>query len=423
MNDAEVKYGTTEKELLAIVYSVTKCRTYFIVTAFEIITDHKALSFLDSTRYHSARLIRWCMILQQYSFVVRYCTGRDNLVVDFFSRNPSKRFEDETLTSLTVAPILSCIPPPDERSENPSIISKLAQDLARLPAPLKYDLLAIRRLQLEEPNISKIREQVKVGKQIDTYCLHNDVLFRLYPSTNRWLLVRPKALQLRVLEHFHGRLEHPGVSKTIEYLREYFYWDHMSKGVKVFVKMCNLYQRSKSLTYSMQGSYQLVAAKSPGELVTVDFYGALPRAQDNYQYIFVMLDAFFKHERLYPLRNATTHSVLAKVQREYIPELSRPKAIVADNGSQFTSRRWRDALAELRIKPRFCSIRHPQSNPTDRIMKELGRFFRVFCAEAHNTWAKYVLRIERLLNITTHPSTGFTPFELHFGKRPQDELD
>lgn len=34
----------------------------------------------------------------------------------------------------------------------------------------------------------------------------------------------------------------------------------------------------------------------------------------------------------------------------------------------------------------FFSVRHPQSNPVERIMRELGRFFRIFCAE-HAKWA------------------------------------
>ena len=58
LNMAEQNYVTTEKELLAIVYFVTKLRTYLIGTRFEIITDHKGLTFLNSTVHLNARLIR-----------------------------------------------------------------------------------------------------------------------------------------------------------------------------------------------------------------------------------------------------------------------------------------------------------------------------------------------------------------------------
>lgn len=79
-------------------------------------------------------------------------------------------------------------------------------------------------------------------------------------------------------------------------------------------------------------------------------------------------------------------------------------------------------LENLNIKPIFCSIRHPQSNPTERVMRELGRLFRTLCSESHTRWAKNLPQIEYCLNITTHSSTGFSPYELHFGQKPRDQV-
>ena len=91
-NDAEVNYTTTEKELLAIIYTVYKLKYYLIGTKFIIITDHKGLTFLNSTIYHNSRLIRWSLLLQQFSFEVSYCKGRENIVADFFRPNPGGKF-------------------------------------------------------------------------------------------------------------------------------------------------------------------------------------------------------------------------------------------------------------------------------------------------------------------------------------------
>ena len=41
----ERNYTVTEKELLAIVYSVLKFRYYLIGATFNIVTDHKILTF------------------------------------------------------------------------------------------------------------------------------------------------------------------------------------------------------------------------------------------------------------------------------------------------------------------------------------------------------------------------------------------
>lgn len=55
-------------------------------------------------------------------------------------------------------------------------------------------------------------------------------------------------------------------------------------------------------------------------------------------------------------------------------------------------------------------------------MRELGKFFRIYCSEQHTKWAKYINWIETILNCTTHGSTGFTPWELHWGQNPTDQI-
>ena len=59
----EINYTTTKKELLAILYSVMKLRTYLI--------GHR-LTFFNLTADLNARLISWSIILQHYDFEVAY---------------------------------------------------------------------------------------------------------------------------------------------------------------------------------------------------------------------------------------------------------------------------------------------------------------------------------------------------------------
>lgn len=71
-NDNEKKklkiYTTTEKELLAIVWSVTHFRPYLFSRKFLIRTDHKPLVWLFNIKDPSSRLIRWRIKLEEYNF-------------------------------------------------------------------------------------------------------------------------------------------------------------------------------------------------------------------------------------------------------------------------------------------------------------------------------------------------------------------
>ena len=54
----------------------------------------------------------------------------------------------------------------------------------------------------------------------------------------------------------------------------------------------------------------------------------------------------------------------------------------------------------------------------ERIHRELGRFFRVYTQHAHKAWAKYTETITKIMNETHHDTTGYTPIEIHFNKKP-----
>lgn len=413
LNSAEVNYTTTEKELLAIVYSITKLRTYLLGVQFEIITDHKGLTFLLTTAYLNARLIRWSLILQQYDFLVTYCRGKDNIIADFFSRNPRSRFEDVAENNLSI----DVLDLSQMNGENECYLNEMELD-----SELTDSLKNLSNLQRIDENSKSIIDRIEQGDKVEFYVIKESILFRRDSFLNLWQVVIPIEITDLLINCVHSKLGHPGMYKTLMYLKQYYYWKGMGKQIKNFVLTCDLCQRVKSLNIKMEGQYKLVESEKPGDLVCVDFYGPLPRSIGGLQYIFIIMDVFTKYVKLYPIKKETTAIVLKKLVELYIPELGVPNRILADHGSQFTSPKWANKLLDLNIKCIFSSIRHPQGNPVERVMRELGRLFRTLCSEKHTSWGKYVADIEYFLNITTHHSTGFSPFKLQFGLRPVNQI-
>jgi len=82
----ETRYGVTELEALAIVEAVKHFEVYLRGARFTVETDHKALSFLQSMKRGSPKLMRWAALLQEHDCQFIYKPGQENVVADALSR-------------------------------------------------------------------------------------------------------------------------------------------------------------------------------------------------------------------------------------------------------------------------------------------------------------------------------------------------
>ncbi|GJZ12245.1 putative nucleotidyltransferase, ribonuclease H, partial [Tanacetum coccineum] len=71
LNNAQEHYPTTEKELLAVVFSFDKFRTYLVLSKTIVYTDHSALKYLFSKQDAKPRLIRWVLLLQGFDIEIK----------------------------------------------------------------------------------------------------------------------------------------------------------------------------------------------------------------------------------------------------------------------------------------------------------------------------------------------------------------
>ena len=61
LNEAQLNYATTEKEMLAIVFALEKFRSYLIGLRVTIFTDHDAIKHMLAKTDSKPRLIRWVL--------------------------------------------------------------------------------------------------------------------------------------------------------------------------------------------------------------------------------------------------------------------------------------------------------------------------------------------------------------------------
>jgi hypothetical protein len=88
LNKVKQNYSTTEREALAMVFSLHKLRHYLLGNKFVFYVDHMALVYLVNKPQVSWRLAKWLLFFLEYDFTILYKPGRIHVIADALSRLP-----------------------------------------------------------------------------------------------------------------------------------------------------------------------------------------------------------------------------------------------------------------------------------------------------------------------------------------------
>jgi len=110
LTPAELNYIVTEKEMLAIIHAVNKFRHY--ITRYEVLvhTYHSTIRYLMKKPFTNGRITKWLLLLQEFNLTILDRPGKENQVVDYFSRLQNSgeavqvedSFPDEHLFAISV---------------------------------------------------------------------------------------------------------------------------------------------------------------------------------------------------------------------------------------------------------------------------------------------------------------------------------
>ena len=94
LSDVEHRYSQTEEEALSIVCAIEHFHLYLYGHSFTLETDHKPLElrYGNAISQPCARIERWVLWLQPYTYQVKYKPGPTNQA-DFLSQHPSSTYK------------------------------------------------------------------------------------------------------------------------------------------------------------------------------------------------------------------------------------------------------------------------------------------------------------------------------------------
>ncbi|CAM8963108.1 unnamed protein product [Rhodiola kirilowii] len=141
---------------------------------------------------------------------------------------------------------------------------------------------------------------------------------------------------------------------------------------------------------------------------------------NGFQAILVVVDRLSMYSHFVPLKYPfTAHSIAAIFVKEIISLHGVPESILSDHDPLFVSILWKELFKLLGTTLKMSSAYHPQTNgQTEVINRCLEAYLRCFIADQPKSWAHWVPWAELWYNTNFHVSTGFTPFEVVYARKP-----
>ena len=290
-----------------------------------------------------------------------------------------------------------------------SCISRVVQLLKQSPLPDKHKLR------------TESTEVVKLWCKHPSLALDNGILIRNIIVNDKPLkqIVVPKDFQSTIIKSIHDDMGHPGRDKTLELARQRFYWPGMSQDISHMVKNCRRCICRKSVTE--KAPLHPIITTHPLQLVCIDYLLVDPCA--GYEHLLVITDHFTKFSKVIPTKNETAKTT-AKALYDFFNLYGFPEMIHSDQGRNFESNLIKELCICSGIKKSRTTPYHAMGNGAcERMNQTLLKMLGTLSDEKKGKWKEYLNSLIYAYNCTPHDTTGFSPYELMFGRRPHIPID
>ncbi|XP_024120881.1 uncharacterized protein K02A2.6 [Oryzias melastigma] len=316
---------------------------------------------------------------------------------------------DESHQGLPVVPLMSPADLQEKQRGDPSIREVIHQleTGVKVPPSVRNELADIPLL---------LREWNRLE-------LYDDILYRKRQDGEHisLQLVLPEELRPIVLTSLHDDMGHLGVERTLDLVRSRFFWPRMAADVEQKIKTCNRCIRRKA---PPERAAPLVNIKTsrPLELLCMD-YLTLEPDQSNTKDILVLTDHFTKYAMAIPTANQKAKTVAKCLWENFIVHYGIPERLHTDQGPDFESHLIKELCDIAGIEKTRTTPYHPRGNPVERFNRTLLSMLGTLEPEQKRRWKEYVKPLVHAYNCTRNEVTGYTPYELMFGRSPRLPVD
>ena len=343
LSPTEQRYAQIEKEALALTWGCERLSDYLIGLHFHMVTDHKPLVPILSTKNLDdlpVRVQRFRLRLMRYHFTISHVPGKDLVIADALSRAPSSLQEPDDI---------------ELQQDTEAFVDQVIRGSAS-----GHKLALICQKQTEDKICRQLKEFCKNGWPTRSTCpgeLKPYLSLSSEFSVKDNLLMRgrriviPLEMQQDILRRIHEG--HQGITKCRLRARESVWWLNLSKQIAELIQRCPVCCKER-----VQGLEPLLPSQLPNHpwsKVGMDLFqwkGAM---------YLLIIDYFSRYIEIAKLGKESSEEVIRHTKsifaRHGIPEI-----VISDNGPQFTSSLFQQFAKEYEFEHHTSSPYHPQGN-------------------------------------------------------------
>ncbi|XP_033739072.1 uncharacterized protein LOC117326432 [Pecten maximus] len=256
-------------------------------------------------------------------------------------------------------------------------------------------------------------------RNFDSLRLKRGVLYRdaIIDGKPREQLVLPARYIKDVLQGQHDDLGHPGRYKVLSLCKDRFYWASVTTDVDDWIKKCPRCLRAKTLA-NIRAPLVSIHTSQPMELLCLDYLSLEP-SKGGICNILVITDHFTNYAQAIPTRNQTAKTTTEARFNHFIVHYGIP-----DQGANFESDLMKELCKVLGVSRSRTTHYHPMGNgTTERFNRTLLNMLRTLEEGEKRDWSHHIAPLVHAYNCTRHDNTGFSPFQLMFGREPRLSID
>lgn len=274
----------------------------------------------------------------------------------------------------------------------------------------------------EGPEIRALRLKIQQGRAekslLKRHMLIDDVLyFSSNPEHNPTMrLYVPKHYRLTVLRSHHDDHGHFGLDKTVDAIRDKYYWPNLYKEIYDHLNKCIICSL-RNLKKIKPPTQETDIPPYPFAKLGLDLSGPYPRSLSGNRYIVGFIDLFSGWPEAFAVPDKKAENIAHLVIEEIFPRYGAPLQIITDNGTENENRIVRETLMTLNISHVTTSYYHPQSNAkVERFHRTLHNVMAKKLEDNLTTWDIHLNQTLAAIRFHNNESTSCSPFFLLYNR-------